>query len=51
MKSGKTNQKPKGKERTFEIQTIIKLQGPHGDLKKILAQDLNKKLGVQLMGR
>ena len=28
MKLGKANQKPKGKECTFETQTTIKLQGP-----------------------
>ena len=31
MKLGKANQKSKGKERTFETQITIKLQGPHGD--------------------
>ena len=36
MKSGKANQKPKGKEHTFETQTTIELYGPHGDLKKNL---------------
>ena len=34
MKLGKANQKSKGKERTFETQITIELQGPHGDKKK-----------------
>ena len=29
MKPSKANQKPKGKERTFETQTTIELYGPH----------------------
>ena len=49
MKLGKANQKLKGKERTFETQTTIELQGPHGDKKKIPAQNLNRKLVVQLI--
>ena len=38
MKLGKANQKSKGKERTFETQTTIELQGPHGDKKKKKSQ-------------
>ncbi len=31
MKPGKANKKPKDKKHTFETQTTIKLQRPHGD--------------------
>ena len=31
MKPGKANKNPKGKERIFKTETIIDLQGPHGD--------------------
>ena len=31
MKPNKANQKLKGKERIFETQITIELQGPHGD--------------------
>ena len=50
MKPGKANEKPKRKERTFETQTTIELQGPQETKKKISVQDLNRKLGVQLIG-
>jgi hypothetical protein len=39
MKPGKSNQKPKGKERTFETQTTTKITVTTGRLKKIPAQE------------